>query len=52
LEQILTRFFEVLKLVWSFSLFTHWRCWWVGDFESRLLTVHTTEAIWGPLKVE
>ena len=38
LEQILTHSFfnKVLKMVWNFSLFTHYRCWW-GPLENRAL---------------
>jgi len=41
--------FKVSKLVWSFSLFTHWRCW-RGPFESRVPTHRI--CCWGPLKAE
>jgi len=37
LEEISTHNFLGIKLVWSFSLFAHWRGWW-GSFESILLT--------------
>ena len=39
-------FFKVLKLVWSFSLFTHWRCWW-GPFWKR--STYTLQWLLGPL---
>jgi len=43
LEQILTQsFFKILKLVWSFSLFTHERSCW-GPFESRVFTSYTIQ---------
>jgi len=62
LEEILSHIFYVQKLVWSFSLFAHWRWWW-SPFESivlgtlQLLLVAPVKArnlqitsFWGPFE--